>query len=167
MRLVSTPSALMTWALTSTRTPTGVAAVLRTTFTGHKDDIVGINNLLLQVKEERGLEIPLHVDGASGGFVWPFLYPDSEWDFRLEQVHSINVSGHKSGLVCPGIGWLIFREKSDLAQDLVFSRTTTSTSSMSPCSSLANAPGWCRHTRFHPTPRTSRSCGHWSRRLES
>ncbi len=64
--------------------------------------------------------MPLHVDGASGGFVWPFLYPDSEWDFRLEQVRSINVSGHKFGLVYPGIGWLIFREKSDLAEDLVF-----------------------------------------------
>ncbi len=98
----------------------GVAAVLGTTFTGHKDDIVGINNLLLQIKTERGLDVPLHVDGASGGFVWPFLYPDSEWDFRLEQVHSINVSGHKFGLVYPGIGWLIFRDKSDLADDLVF-----------------------------------------------
>ena len=98
----------------------GVAAVLGTTFTGHKDDIVGINNLLLQIKSERGLDVPLHVDGASGGFVWPFLYPESEWDFRLEQVRSINVSGHKFGLVYPGIGWLIFREKSDLAQDLVF-----------------------------------------------
>ena len=98
----------------------GVAAVLGTTFTGHKDDIVGINNLLLQIKQERGLDVPLHVDGASGGFVWPFLYPDSEWDFRLEQVRSINVSGHKFGLVYPGIGWLIFREKSDLAPDLVF-----------------------------------------------
>ena len=98
----------------------GVAAVLGTTFTGHKDDIVGINNLLLQVKSEQGLDVPLHVDGASGGFVWPFLYPDSAWDFRLEQVRSINVSGHKFGLVYPGIGWLIFREKSDLAPDLVF-----------------------------------------------
>jgi glutamate decarboxylase len=98
----------------------GVAAVLGTTFTGHKDDIVGINDLLLRVKSERGLDIPLHVDGASGGFVWPFLYPDSEWDFRLEQVRSINVSGHKFGLVYPGIGWLIFREESDLAEDLVF-----------------------------------------------
>ena len=98
----------------------GVAAVLGTTFTGHRDDIVGINNLLLQIKDERGLDIPLHVDGASGGFVWPFLYPDSPWDFRLEQVRSINVSGHKFGLVYPGIGWLIFRSKSDLAPDLVF-----------------------------------------------
>jgi glutamate decarboxylase len=98
----------------------GVAAVLGTTFTGHKDDIVGINDLLLRIKRERGLDVPLHVDAASGGFVWPFLYPDSKWDFRLEQVRSINVSGHKFGLVYPGIGWLIFREKADLAKDLVF-----------------------------------------------
>jgi len=98
----------------------GVAAVLGTTFTGHMDDIVGINDLLLDIKERRDLDIPLHVDGASGGFVWPFLYPDSPWDFRLEQVRSINVSGHKYGLVYPGIGWLVFREESDLAQDLVF-----------------------------------------------
>jgi glutamate decarboxylase len=62
----------------------------------------------------------MHVDGASGGFVWPFLYPDTEWNFWLEQVRTINVSGHKYGLVYPGIGWLIFREKSDLAEDLVF-----------------------------------------------
>jgi glutamate decarboxylase len=69
---------------------------------------------------EFALDIPIHVDGASGAFVWPFLYPDSMWDFRLEQVRSINVSGHKYGLVYPGIGWLIFREESDLAKDLVF-----------------------------------------------
>jgi glutamate decarboxylase len=98
----------------------GVAAVLGTTFTGHADDIVGINKLLLEIKKERELDVPLHVDAASGGFVWPFLYPDSEWDFRLEQVRSINVSGHKFGLVYPGIGWLVFREQSDLAEDLVF-----------------------------------------------
>jgi glutamate decarboxylase len=98
----------------------GVAAVLGTTFTGHADDISGINDLLLRIKDEQGLDVPLHVDAASGGFVWPFLYPHSEWDFRLEQVRSINVSGHKFGLVYPGIGWLVFREKSDLAEDLVF-----------------------------------------------
>src|SRR4029079_15704537 len=90
------------------------------TFTGHKDDIGGINRLLLQIKQERGIDVPLHVDAASGGFVWPFLYPETEWDFRLEQVRSINVSGHKFGLVYPGIGWLVFRDKSDLAGDLVF-----------------------------------------------
>src|SRR6187401_362594 len=98
----------------------GVAAVLGTTFTGHADDIRGINDLLVGLKNAKGLDVPLHIDAASGGFVWPFLYPDSEWDFRLEQVRSINVSGHKFGLVYPGIGWLIFRERSDLAEDLVF-----------------------------------------------
>jgi glutamate decarboxylase len=98
----------------------GVAAVLGTTFTGHTDDIVGINHLLVRLRDEKGLDVPLHVDGASGGFVWPFLYPDAEWDFRLEQVRSINASGHKYGLVYPGIGWLVFREKSDLPEELVF-----------------------------------------------
>lgn len=98
----------------------GVAAVLGTTFTGHADDISGINDLLVRLREERGIDVPLHVDGASGGFVWPFLYPHTEWDFRLEQVRSINVSGHKYGLVYPGIGWLVFRTRDDLADDLVF-----------------------------------------------
>jgi glutamate decarboxylase len=98
----------------------GVAAVVGTTFTGHADDVVGINDYLVQRRHDDGLDVPLHIDGASGGFVWPFLYPDSPWDFRLEQVRSINVSGHKFGLVYPGIGWLIFREPSDLAEDLVF-----------------------------------------------
>ena len=98
----------------------GVAAVLGTTFTGHMDDVRGINDLLVGIERDKGLHVPLHVDAASGGFVWPFLYPDSEWDFRLEQVRSINVSGHKFGLVYPGIGWLVFRERSDLAEDLVF-----------------------------------------------
>ncbi len=98
----------------------GVVGVLGTTFTGHMDDIVGINQLLLDLKADKGLDIPMHVDGASGAFVWPFLYPESKWDFQLEQVRSINVSGHKYGLVYPGIGWLVFRERSDLAEDLVF-----------------------------------------------
>jgi len=98
----------------------GVAAVLGTTFTGHADDITGINDLLVEIKGEKGLDVPLHVDGASGAFVWPFLYPDTEWDFRLEQVQSINASGHKFGLVYPGIGWLIFRSRDSLPEDLVF-----------------------------------------------
>jgi glutamate decarboxylase len=98
----------------------GVAAVLGTTFTGHSDDIGGINDLLVKVKGEKGWDVPLHVDGASGAFVWPFVYPDSKWDFRLEQVQSINASGHKFGLVYPGIGWLIFRSKESLPDDLVF-----------------------------------------------
>ena len=93
-----------------------------TTFTGHKDDVIGINNLLLKIKAERGLDIPLHVDGASGGFVWVILYPHSEWDFRLEQVRSINVSGHKFGLVYPGIGWLIFENSTS---PKIWSKRTT------------------------------------------
>jgi glutamate decarboxylase len=98
----------------------GVGAVLGTTFTGHADDIVGINEMLVGLRERHGWDVPLHIDAASGGFVWPFLYPHSEWDFRLEQVRSINVSGHKFGLVYPGIGWLVFRERSDLPEELVF-----------------------------------------------
>jgi len=98
----------------------GVAAVLGTTYTGHMDDIRGIDELLTHLESDKGLQVPLHVDAASGGFVWPFLFPDSEWDFRLPSVRSINVSGHKFGLVYPGIGWLVFRERGDLAEDLVF-----------------------------------------------
>ena len=98
----------------------GVVGVIGTTFTGENDDIVGINDLLVQIKNEQGLDIPLHADGASGGFVMPFLYPDEPWDFRLAQMSSINVSGHKFGLVYPGIGWLIFRDRSELPEDLVF-----------------------------------------------
>ena len=80
----------------------GVGAVLGTTFTGHADDIAGINKMLLDFKEAKGIDIPLHVDGASGGFVWPFLYPDTLWDFRLEQVRSINVSGPQVRARLPG-----------------------------------------------------------------
>ena len=72
-----------------------VAAVLGTTFTGQMDPIKEINDLLVDIKKTKGWDIPLHVDGASGGFVAPFVNPDLEWDFRLEQVKSINVSGHK------------------------------------------------------------------------
>jgi glutamate decarboxylase len=98
----------------------GVAAVVGTTFTGHADDVEGINDMLVELKNETGQDVPIHVDGASGAFVWPFLYPQEKWDFRLEQVRSINASGHKFGLVYPGIGWVIFREEADLNPDLVF-----------------------------------------------
>ena len=75
-------------------------------------------------QDERGIDVPLHVDAASGGFVWPFLYPHTEWDFRLEQVRSINVSGHKFGLVYPGIGWLVFREAATFPRTSCSTRTT-------------------------------------------
>lgn len=97
-----------------------VGAVVGTTFTGQMDPISDINDILLEIKEDKGWDIPIHVDGASGGFVLPFLNPELEWDFRLEQVRSINVSGHKYGLVYPGIGWLIFKDKIDLPEELIF-----------------------------------------------
>jgi glutamate decarboxylase len=97
-----------------------VGVVVGTTFTGQMDPISEINDALIEIKRDKGIDIPIHVDGASGGFVLPFLYPDLEWDFRLEQVRSINVSGHKYGLVYPGIGWLIFKDKTDLPEDLIF-----------------------------------------------
>lgn len=98
-----------------------VGAVLGTTHIGESDPIQEINAMLVRVKNERGLDIPLHIDGASGGFIAPFAEPDWAWDFRLEQVASINVSGHKYGLVYPGVAWLIFRDASKLPKDLVFS----------------------------------------------
>jgi glutamate decarboxylase len=97
-----------------------VGAVLGTTFTGQMDPIKEINDLLVNIKETKGWDIPIHVDAASGGFITPFLNPEIEWDFRLEQVRSINVSGHKYGLVYPGVGWLIFGDKNDLPEELIF-----------------------------------------------
>jgi glutamate decarboxylase len=97
-----------------------VGAVVGTTFTGQMDPIENINAALLEIKEAKGWDIPIHVDAASGGFTLPFLHPDIKWDFRLEQVRSINVSGHKYGLVYPGIGWLIFKDKTDLPEELIF-----------------------------------------------
>lgn len=98
-----------------------VGAVLGTTHIGEADPIEEINDLLVRIKADKGWDIPLHVDGASGAFIAPFSEPDFRWDFRLEQVASINASGHKYGLVYPGVGWLIFRDASKLPEDLVFS----------------------------------------------
>jgi len=97
-----------------------VGAILGTTFTGQVDEIAGIDELLRRVKGERGWDIPIHVDAASGGFVAPFSYPELEWDFRLEQVRSINVSNHKFGLVYPGMGTVVFRDISVVPEELVF-----------------------------------------------
>ena len=97
-----------------------VGAVVGTTFTGQMDPIENINDALLEIKKTKGWDIPIHVDAASGGFTLPFLHPDLKWDFRLEQVRSINVSGHKYGLVYPGVGWLIFKDKTDLPEELIF-----------------------------------------------
>jgi glutamate decarboxylase len=97
-----------------------VAGVLGTTFTGQADDFASIDALLGRLQSERGLYVPLHVDAASGGFVAPFSQPELEWDFRLAHVRSINVSNHKFGLVYPGMGTVVFRDRSDLPEELVF-----------------------------------------------
>jgi glutamate decarboxylase len=97
-----------------------VAGLLGTTFTGQMDDLASIDTLLARVESERGWRIPLHIDAASGGFIVPFSQPDLEWDFRLPRVRSINVSNHKFGLVYPGMGTVVFRDRSDLPEELVF-----------------------------------------------
>jgi glutamate decarboxylase len=98
----------------------GVVAILGSTFDGSYEPIKDIAAALDGLQEERGLEIPVHVDAASGGFVAPFIQPDLEWDFRIDRVHSINASGHKFGLVYPGIGWALWRDEAALPRDLVF-----------------------------------------------
>ena len=98
----------------------GVLGILGTTYTGEFEPIGEIHEALVAFNAQHDLDIPLHIDAASGGFVAPFLHPDLEWDFRLPLVRSINVSGHKYGLVYPGIGFVIWREKADLHKDLVF-----------------------------------------------
>jgi glutamate decarboxylase len=97
-----------------------VGVVLGTTFTGEFDPVVEVNNMLIELKKTTGLDIPIHVDAASAGFITPFHEPDFPWDFRLEQVKSINTSGHKYGLVYPGLGWLIFRNEKMLPENLKF-----------------------------------------------
>lgn len=97
-----------------------VAAILGSTLTGEFEDVKLLNQLLTQKNKETGWDTPIHVDAASGGFIAPFIYPDLQWDFRLPLVKSINVSGHKYGLVYAGIGWVIWRSKDDLPEDLVF-----------------------------------------------
>lgn len=97
-----------------------VGALLCTTFTGQIDELAEIDALLQRLRSDRGWHIPLHVDAASGGFLAPFTRPDLAWDFRLPSVRSINVSNHKFGLVYPGMGTVIFRDRSDLPGELVF-----------------------------------------------
>lgn len=98
----------------------GVVGILGSTYTGQYEPIAELAAALDRLEAETGLDVPLHVDAASGGFVAPFLQPDLVWDFRVDRVRSINVSGHKYGLVYPGIGWAIWRSQEDLPDDLVF-----------------------------------------------
>ncbi|WP_157273082.1 glutamate decarboxylase [Neobacillus bataviensis] len=98
----------------------GVIPMLGVTYTGIYEPVAVIAKALDELQSRTGLDIPIHVDAASGGFIAPFLQPDLVWDFQLSRVKSINVSGHKYGLVYPGIGWIIWREAEDLPEDLIF-----------------------------------------------
>uniref|UniRef100_A0A803Q3E6 Glutamate decarboxylase n=1 Tax=Cannabis sativa TaxID=3483 RepID=A0A803Q3E6_CANSA len=97
-----------------------VAAILGSTYNGEFEDVKLLNDLLLEKNKQTGWETPIHVDAASGGFIAPFLYPELEWDFRLPLVKSINVSGHKYGLVYAGVGWVVWRTQQDLPEELIF-----------------------------------------------
>jgi len=98
----------------------GVVAILGSTFDGTYEPVAEVSDALDELEKKTGLDIPIHVDGASGAFVAPFLQPDLEWDFRVPRVKSINTSGHKYGLVYPGVGWIIFRGEDELPEDLIF-----------------------------------------------
>src|SRR3954462_4919468 len=98
----------------------GVVVVLGSTFDGIYEDVAGTAAALDKLQEEKGLDIPIHVDGASGGFIAPFIDQDLEWDFRVDRVQSINASGHKFGLVFPGVGWAVWRDAEALPDELVF-----------------------------------------------
>ncbi len=98
----------------------GVVGVLGSTFDGSYEPIAEIAAALDDLKARTGLDVPLHVDAASGGFIAPFLQPELEWDFRIPRVQSINASGHKYGLVYPGVGWAIWRNPQALPKDLIF-----------------------------------------------
>jgi glutamate decarboxylase len=98
----------------------GVVAILGSTFDGSYEPVQEISESLDDLQERTGLDIPIHVDGASGAMIAPFLDPDLVWDFRLPRVASINTSGHKYGRVYPGVGWVIWRDSAALPEDLVF-----------------------------------------------
>lgn len=98
----------------------GVVAIMGSTYTGQYEPVKEINDALEKLNAKTHWDIPIHVDGASGGFIAPFLQPDLEWDFRLKWVKSINASGHKYGLVYPGVGWVVWRDRAELPEDLIF-----------------------------------------------
>ena len=98
----------------------GVVAIMGSTYDGSYEPVEKVCRALDRLQAETGLDIPVHVDAASGGFVAPFIDPQIEWDFRLQRVVSINASGHKYGLVAPGVGWVIWRSEEHLPEELIF-----------------------------------------------
>lgn len=98
----------------------GVVPTLGVTYTCQFEPVEAICKALDDYQAKTGIDIPVHVDGASGGFLAPFIYPDLTWDFKLARVKSINTSGHKFGLAPLGVGWVVWREKTDLPDGLIF-----------------------------------------------
>jgi glutamate decarboxylase len=98
----------------------GVVAIMGSTMDGSYEPVQEIARSLDDLQAQQGVDVPVHVDGASGGFVAPFLQPDLVWDFRVPRVASINASGHKYGLVYPGVGWIVWRDSAALPEDLIF-----------------------------------------------
>jgi glutamate decarboxylase len=98
----------------------GVVGIMGSTLDGSYEPIQELSGALDKLQADTGLDIPIHVDAASGGFVAPFLQPELVWDFRLLRVKSINASGHKYGMVYPGVGWVLWRHPDDLPNDLIF-----------------------------------------------
>lgn len=98
----------------------GIVGILGITYTGKYDDIKALDALVETYNSQTDYKISIHVDGASGAMFAPFIEPELQWDFRLKNVASINTSGHKYGLVYPGIGWVLWRDKAYLPEELVF-----------------------------------------------
>jgi glutamate decarboxylase len=116
-RLIMTPEEVIKRCDVNT---IGVVPTLGVTFTCQYEPVKAVSEALDQVQKDTGLDIPIHVDGASGGFLAPFVEPELEWDFRLPRIKSINSSGHKYGLAPLGVGWVVWRDKEDLPDDLIF-----------------------------------------------
>ncbi|MGP6172508.1 glutamate decarboxylase [Microbacterium sp. A196] len=98
----------------------GVVAILGQTFTGAYEPVEAIAKKLDEIQANTGLDVKIHVDGASGAMVAPFCQPDLNWDFRIDRVNSISTSGHKYGLVYPGVGWVVWRNKAVMPESLIF-----------------------------------------------
>ncbi len=98
-----------------------IVPIVGVTWTGLNDDIEALDSALEEYNSRTGFDIPIHVDAASGGFILPFIAPEKRWDFRLKWVYSISTSGHKYGLVYPGLGWIVWRDKALLPDEMSFS----------------------------------------------
>jgi glutamate decarboxylase len=98
----------------------GVVPILGVTYNGVYEPVKDLADALDDLETRTGIDVPIHVDAASGGFIAPFLDPDLEWDFRVPRVHSISASGHKFGLVYPGLGWVVWAKRDYVPEELIF-----------------------------------------------